>query len=338
MFTHQFAAMIDAGLPLTKSLSVILNEVENIKLKQVLARIIYDIKSGVSLSDAFAKHPKIFSYFFINMIKSGEAAGILPSVLKRLAQHLDKEQELRQKVSSAFAYPVVVSFVAAAVVFFLLIFIIPVFKNVYKSLRISLPLPTLFLINMSSFMVKYWWILLLLLVASFFIFKKISKRKKVIFFIDHFKLFMPVFGKINRKIATARFTRTLASMIAGGVPLIVSLDVSKEAVNNRVALAVIRALKNNVSKGGRLSEILEKQNIFPPLAVQMISTGEESGTLDKMLNKTADFLDEEIDVNLRRLVIKLEPSLTFFLAALVGYIAISIYLPMFDIIRGLSAK
>lgn len=338
IFTHQFSAMIEAGLPLSKCLLVLSNETENQALKKVTIQIIYDIKSGTSLSDAFLKHPQVFSNFFINMVKSGEVAGILPAVLKRLSVHLEKEEDLRQKVSSAFAYPAVVGFVALGVIIFLLVFIVPVFGNVYKSLKLSLPMPTQLLIIASNFMVKYAWLLVILGGAVFYICARLMRNQKAGFLWDHFKFFMPVFGRLNRKVATARFARTLSSMISGGVPLIRSLDISQEAVNNRAAFRVIRALKNSASQGRTLGEVLQKQNIFPPLAVQMITTGEESGTLDAMLNKVADFLDDEIDHNIKRLVTRLEPALTFLLAALVGYIAISIYLPMFDILRSISRK
>jgi len=294
IFAHQFSAMIGAGLPLIKCLLVLSKDTENKKLKKVIEKVVYDIERGLSLSGALEKHPQVFSNFFVNMIRSGETAGILPTVLKRLADHLEKEEDLNQKVVSAFAYPAVVGLVAVVVISFLLIYIVPVFKNIYKTLKINLPLPTLLLINLSNSMVKYAWLYILLIIGIFYGFRRLKKNKKMVFLLDYFSFFMPVFGRLNRKIATARFTRTLASMLSSGVPLNRSLDASNDVINNSVASAVIRALKNSIGQGRGLNEVLQKQKIFLPMAVQMIATGEESGTLDMMLNKVADFLDEDI--------------------------------------------
>ena len=220
LFAHQFSAMISAGLPLVKCLSVLSSEIENPVLKSAIDKVIFDIQNGLSLSVAFAKHPRIFSNFFVSLVKSGETAGILPGVLKRIAAHLEKEAELRQKVASAFAYPVIVMFVAIGVICFLLIFIIPVFVNVYRSLKITLPLPTLSLIWLSNIMIKYWWLVFAVIIAMFYGFKRIkAKNKKLSFWLDYFKLWMPVFGKLNRKVATTRFIRTLGAMLASGVTL-----------------------------------------------------------------------------------------------------------------------
>ena len=338
LFSHQFSAMISAGLPLAKCLSILAYETENKVLRETLEKVIFDIQSGISLSVALAKHPHIFSGFFVNLVKSGETAGILPQVLKRIAVHLEKETELRQKITSAFAYPLVVGFVALVVVTFLLIFIVPIFKKVYQSLKLNLPLPTLLLINLSNFMLKYWWLVLVVIIASVYGFKQFKKKnKRFSFLCDYFKFWIPLFGRLNRKIYTSRFCRNLAAMLSSGITLSKSLEVVEGVLENRVTSAVIRALQKNIQQGRTLTEVLEKQIIFSPLAVQMIATGEESGTLDDMLNKTADFLDDEIDYIIKRLMSRLEPLLTFLLAILVGYIALAIYLPMFDILRGLSA-
>jgi len=337
LFAHQFSAMISAGLPLVKCLVILSSDAEDKTLKPVIDQVIFDIQNGLSLSGALAKHPRVFSNFFVNLVKSGEAAGILPAVLKRIAIHLEKETDLRHKVASAFAYPIVVGFVALGVISFLLIFIIPVFKNVYKSLKVNLPLPTLSLIWLSNLMIKYWWLVLLAIIAIFYGFQRIKeKNKKVSFFLDYLQFSMPIFGRLNRKLSTARFSRTLATMLASGVTLGRSLEVTEQVLDNRVSSAIIRALQKNINQGRTLTEVLEKQRLFSPLAVQMIATGEQSGTLEEMLSKTADFLDEEIDHSIKRLITRLEPLLTFILAILVGYIALAIYLPMFDIIRSLG--
>jgi type IV pilus assembly protein PilC len=339
LFTRQFSAMISAGLPLVKCLRVLSQEIENPALKSAIDKIIFDIQNGLSLSSALAKHPRIFANFFVSMVKSGETAGILPGVLKRIAVHLEKEVDLRQKIASAFAYPTVVLFVATGVVSFLLIFIVPVFEKVYKGLKLDLPFPTLFLIYLSKFMIKYWWLLLVIIAAVIYGFKRIKeKNKRASFLLDYSKFWMPIFGKLNRKIATSRFSRSLAAMLSSGVTLGRSLEVTEEALDNQVSSLLIRALQKNISQGRTLTEVLQKQRLFSPLAVQMIATGEESGTLGEMLSRTADFLDEEIDYTIKRLITRLEPLLTLILAILVGYIALAIYLPMFDIMRSVSAK
>jgi type IV pilus assembly protein PilC len=339
LFAHQFSAMIAAGLPLVKCLSVLSRDTEDKILKETIDKVIFDIQNGLNLSSALAKHPKIFSNFFVSLIKAGETAGILPEVLKRIAIHLEKEADIKHKVASAMSYPVIVGFVAVGVVGFLVIFIIPVFKNVYKGLRVNLPLPTLFLIYISNFMIKYWWLLLLLIIAIFYAFKRLkAKNERVSFFLDYFKLWMPIFGKLNRKIYTTRFIRTLSAMLSSGVTLGRSLEITEEVLDNRVSSSVIRALQKNINQGKSLTEVLEKQKLFSPLAVQMIATGEQSGTLEEMLNKTADFLDEDIDHAIKRMMVKLEPALTFAMAILVGYIALAIYLPMFDIFRNLGGR
>lgn len=337
LFTRQFSAMISAGLPLVKSLLIISSEIENSVLKAALDKVILDLQSGLSFSDALAKHPRIFSNFFVSLVKSGEAAGILPDVLKRIANQLEKESELRQKVTSSFTYPIVVGVVACAVVTFLLIFIVPVFKNVYRGLKVDLPLPTLFLIYLSNFMVKCWWLILLAIIAGIFGFKIIKERnKKVSSFLDYLQFRMPVFGRLNRKIVTTRFCRNLAAMLASGITLNRALEVVDKVLNNRLTSSVIWVMQRNINQGKTLTEVLQKQKIFSPIAVQMIATGEQSGTLEEMLNKTADFLDVEIDHIVKRLIVKLEPVLTIILAIVVGYIALAIYLPMFDIIRSIS--
>ena len=339
LFAHQFSAMISAGLPLVKCLSVLSRDNEDLKFKAILEQVIFDIQNGLSLSSALAKNPKIFSNFFVSLVKSGETAGILPQVLKRIALHLEKEADLKHKVVSALSYPVIVGVVAIAVVGFLMVFIIPVFKKVYDGLRVTLPLPTLFLIYISNFMVKYWWVLLLAAIAVFYGFKKLrAKNPRFGFLWDYFKLWIPLFGKLNRKIYTTRFIRTLSAMLSSGVTLGRSLEISDEVLDNRVSSSVIRALQRNINQGKSLTEVLEKQKLFSPLAVQMIATGEQSGTLEEMLNKTADFLDEDIDHAIKRMMVRLEPALTFAMAILVGYIALAIYLPMFDIFRNLGGR
>lgn len=333
IFSHQFSVMISSGIPLIRALKALAEESNNKKFRSIINKISFDVENGISLSDAFGRHPKIFSNFFINLIKTGEVAGILPNVLTRLARYLEKEEDLRRKVLSSFAYPVIVGVVAIGVVAFLLIFIVPIFLAVYKTLRIDLPGPTLTLIFLSNAVIKFWWLILILVGVIFYIFKVLGRNEQVGLILDNFKLRIPLFGQLTRKVAVSRFVRTLSTMISSGLPLNSSLSIVKEVVENRVICDNIESMQKDINQGKFLSESLKKQDVFPPIVVQMLSAGEESGNLTSMLDKCADFLDEDIETLIKSLVVKLEPTLTFFLAALIGFIALAIYLPMFDLIR-----
>lgn len=336
IFSHQFSVMISSGIPLIRALKALAEETNNKRFRTIINKIRFDVENGVSLSDALLKHPKIFSNFFISLIKTGEAAGILPAVLNKLADYLEKQEDLRRKVVSSFAYPVIVSVVAAAVVSFLLIFIVPVFRSVYKTLKINLPGPTIILITLSNIFVKFWWLIILLIGIIYYVFSRLSHAKVFGLMIDKLKLQLPLFGQLNRKVSVSRFVRTLSTLIASGVALNQSLNIAKEIVNNRVIVNTIELIQKDINQGASLADSLKIQSIFPPMVVQMISAGEESGKLEMMLDKCADFLDEDIDTLIKSLVVKLEPTLTFALAVLVGFIALAIYLPMFDLIRQIS--
>jgi len=333
MFSHQFATMISSGIPLIRALQALAEESTNKKFRTTIDKIRFDVENGVSLSEALLKHPEVFSNFFVTSVKSGEAAGILPAVLNRLASHLEKEEELKRKVSSSFAYPAIVGFVALAVVIFMLIFIVPVFRNVYKALKIGLPGPTVTLIALSNIVIKFWWIILLLIGISIYALRIVKKNNKYNLIFDRFKLGIPVFGPLNRKVCVSRFVRTLSTMMASGLSLNSSLNIIKDIVGNRVISDSVEAIQKDINQGKQISAALKSQGIFPPIVVQMVSVGEESGNLNALLDKCANFLDEDIDTIIKNLVVKLEPTLTILLAALIGFIALAIYLPMFDLIH-----
>ncbi len=336
VFSHQFSVMISSGIPLIRALRAISEEAVNKKLRSVIDKIRFDVENGASLSAAFSKHPKVFSNFFVSLIKSGEASGTLPHVLDRVAGHLEKEEELKRKIASSFAYPAIVAFVALGVVTFLLIFIVPIFAKVYKTLRIDLPGPTLLLVTLSNFFVKFWWLILLLIGLLVYIYIMTRRNAKLGFFWDAWKLKLPVFGQISSKVAVSRFVHNLSTMLGSGVTLSQSLVITKEVVGNRVVANIMDSVYNDINKGMHLSEYLKARKFFPPTVVQMISAGEESGHLGKMMDKCAEFLDENIDALIKSLIVKIEPMLTFLLAAVVGFIALSIYLPMFDLIKHIS--
>jgi type IV pilus assembly protein PilC len=336
VFSHQFSVLIASGIPLLKALSALAEEASNQRFRLILQQVRSDIENGSSLSVALMKHSNVFSPFFVNLIKSGEAGGILPMVLNRLAKHLEKEEDLRRKVVSSFAYPIVVSVVAVGVVTFLLIFIVPVFRSVYKTMKLKLPGPTVALLAASNILLHYWWLLLMIAGGLVFFIQYTKKNEKLGLAIDRFKLHMPYFGLLFRKVAISRFVRTLATMIGSGLNLSSSLNIAKDVTGNHVVANAIEKVRQNVIQGKDFSLSLREVEFFPPMVVQMISAGEESGHLNEMLDKCADFLDDAIDIMIKGLLVKLEPILTMFLAVLIGFIALAVYLPMFDLIRQIS--
>ncbi len=336
IFSHQFSVMISSGIPLIRALKALADEAENKKFRSIIDKIRFDVENGASLSKAFSEHPKAFSNFFINLIKTGEAAGALPAVLNRLADYLEKEEDLRRKVTSSFAYPTIVAIVAIAAVVFLLIAVVPVFRSVYKTLNISLPGPTIALITLSNILIKFWWLLLLCIGLVYYLLSLSQRNETLSLALDKFKLRLPLFGQLNRKVAISRFVRTLSTLIGSGLTLNPALTIIKEVVGNRAVAGVIESIQNDINQGKQLSDALKQAKYFPAIAVQMISVGEESGNLNALLDKCADFLDEDIDMLIKNLVVKLEPTLTFFLAVLVGFIALAIYLPMFDLMHQIS--
>jgi len=333
IFARQFAVMMEAGIPLITVLKALEKQTENLFLKKVINEIRIDIESGISLSESMEKHPKVFSDFFISMVKAGETAGALNKVLERMAGHLEKQSDLKRTVSGAFAYPTIVGVLALLTGGFLVVVIVPVFKSVYERLNVELPLPTLILIGISNFARGYWWVILIAGAGVVFLFKWIGASSSFKMYIDKFKINMPIFGKLLRKVTAARFIQTLADMMASGVPLLESLRTAERVASNKVVSNIAQAMVGNVQAGGLISEPLQNQDIFSAAITQMIASGEESGRLSFMLEKSADGLDRDVDDTVKRLVVKIEPLMTFFMAVFVGFIAVAIYLPIFDVIK-----
>ena len=337
-FSQQFAGMIGAGLPILRCLKAMEKQVENITLRRVIGEVRLDIEGGTSLSEALGKHPQVFSDFFVSMIKAGETGGVIDKVLERLAIHLEKQQDLRRKVGSAFAYPVVVGTLAFLVMTFLVIVIVPIFKDVYKRINVILPGPTIALVNLSNFTRNYWWVILLFTGAVFVTYHQLKDRARIRKQIDHFKINMPLFGKLISKATISRFIRTFGDMLDSGVPMLEAIDVADKVAANKVVSEIVAKIRESVYRGGKVSEPLEDQKIFPPAVVQMTAAGEESGTLPDMLEKSANAIDRDVDATVKRLVVKVEPLLTMVLAAFVGFIALAIYLPIFDLIKQISER
>ncbi|MFH0877018.1 MAG: type II secretion system F family protein [Candidatus Omnitrophota bacterium] len=338
VFSHQFAVLVASGIPVIKAFRALAQETGNKYFRSVLEKLKADVENGASLGVAMARYPQVFSVFFINLVKSGEAAGMLPTVLSRLASHLEKTEELRRKVRGSFAYPAVVGVIACAVIVFLLIYIVPVFQSVYKTLRVQLPLPTQTLILASNVLVGFWWLLAILIGAGIVGLRLASRNREIVFFVDQIKLRLPLFGSLNRKVAVSRFVRTLSTMVGSGLPLSNALGIARDVVGNQVVIRSIDVMRSEIIQGKNMAEALRAQDFFPPMVVQMIAAGEESGQLTNMLDKCADFLDESVDAMIKGLIVVLEPALTFILAGLVGFIALAIYLPMFDLIRQASTQ
>jgi len=338
IFSRQLSTMVGAGLTLNKSLEALEKQTESSYLRTIIAGIRTDIEGGVSLSKAMGKYKMVFSDFFVGMVEAGESGGVLKKVLERLADHLEKQDALKRSVRGAFAYPVVVGTLAVLVVGFLVIFIVPVFKSVYDRMHLSLPLPTLLLISASNFTRKFWWLMLILFSGLGLFYKTINKTIGFCNYLDKFKMNMPIFGKLIRKATVARFIRTFGDMVTSGVGVIDSLKIADKVAENSIISKLTQEMIDSVRRGELISEPLKKQNIFPAGVIQMIATGEESGKLGYMLEKSAEGLDREVDDVVKRMVVKIEPLLTFLMAFLVGTIAVAIYLPIFDVIKEMSAR
>ncbi len=333
VFSRQFATMINSGLSLLRSLNILAEQTENKALAKVIGEVRNDIETGTALSAAMGKHPKVFSALYVSMVRAGESGGVLDQVLLRLADTLEKQVSLRQKVKSAMTYPTVVMSLVLMITGAMLIFIVPMFKNLYKDLGGKLPLPTQVLLTISGVLVKFGWIVVILLVVGLFLFKRWIATDQGRLAWDKFKLRVPVFGMLVQKTALARFSRTLGALLRSGVPILESLDIVSETVNNRVIGAAVQDVKEAVKQGESLAVPLEKHSVFPPMVVQMLAVGEETGALDTMLDKIADFYEEDVEATVASLTSLIEPLLIVVMGLSVGGMLIALYMPMFNIVN-----
>jgi len=335
-FIYKFGEMYSAGLSITKSLEVLQDQSENPAFGSVIADIRRDIENGLSLEKAFGKHSSVFSDFFLGMLEAGESGGKLSEALEMSAAHLEKQMDLRHKVKAAFTYPIVVGVVCFIVVGCLLAFIVPIFSKLYKQLHVPLPLPTHTLVILSSLLRGYWWAIPLILAAVTAIVWRVSKSPAAKARWDAFKLSMPILGKVNRMVVASSFTRTLGMMTSVGVSPIRALEVAAVVADNHKLDVVAKELQEALEKGSSLGSSLKNYDVFPPMIVQLAISGEEVGHVPEMLNKGADFLDKDIDRTLSALIVKLEPALTVIMGVIVGFILMSVYLPMFDYMQHLK--
>jgi len=329
IFTRQFATMIDAGLPLVQCLEILFSQEENKTFKMIIKQVKDDVEAGSTFADALAKHPKVFDELYSNLVAAGETGGILDIILNRLAEYIEKTEQLKRKIKGAMTYPAVVVCVAILVVAVILIFVIPVFQKMFAGFGHALPLPTQIVINMSDFLKSYIiWIIIGIMILGF-IWKKILGTTKGRYEFDKFILYAPIFGDLLKKVAVARFTKTLGTMVGAGVPILEALDiVAKTAGNKRVEAALVDT-RIGISEGLPIAEPLEDSGIFPPMVVQMIGIGESVGALDTMLMKIAEFYEDEVDIAVEALTAMIEPLLMVFLGGAVGGLVVSMYLPVF---------
>lgn len=333
VFTRQFATMIDAGLPLVQALDILSTQVENKFLAKTLATIKDDVESGSTYADALKKHPKAFTELYANMVAAGESGGILDTILNRLAAYIEKAMKLKKKVKGAMVYPIVVSSIAVLCIAIIMIFVVPTFSKMFTQMGGSLPLPTLFVIKISNFLAGIGGVMVLItLIGAGVAYKQIRKTEKGQAATDKIFLRLPIFGVLLRKVAVAKFTRTLGTLISSGVPILDGLEITAKTAGNKVIEYAVMDVRSAVSEGKTLAEPLVKSKVFPPMVTHMIAVGESTGALDSMMNKIADFYDDEVDNAVSNLTAMMEPMLMVFLGGSVGFIVIAMYLPIFKLI------
>ncbi len=331
IFSRQFATMINSGLPLLRALNILADQTENPELQRVVRVVRNEIESGASLSSSMGKHPKVFPPLMVNMTKAGEIGGFLDSVLLQIATNYEAEVKLRGKVKSAMTYPVVVFCMAILMCTGMLLFVVPTFSKMFKDLGGSLPAPTKLLVAMSSGLKTGFPVLVVLLIAAAVVWGKVKRKPGVRDVVDPLKLRLPVFGNLFQKIALARFARNLGTMMSSGVPILQSLDIVAETTGNVVLGRAVREVQESVRTGESLAKPLEHHKVFPSMVVQMMVVGEDTGALDTMLGKIAEFYDQEVEATTEQLTALIEPLMIAFLGAVVGSMIVALYMPIFKI-------
>jgi type IV pilus assembly protein PilC len=337
IFTRQFATMINSGLPLVQSLDILAKQSENKALRKVIEQVLYDVESGQTLADALRTHPKVFPELYVNMVAAGEAGGILDTILLRLAVFLEKADALKRKIKGAMIYPSVILAVAVGAVAILLIFVIPVFQRMFADVGASLPAATQFVIFLSETMQSKWWAFVLGGTMTAVAVRQFYQTPTGQLAIDRLLLNVPILGPMQRKAAIARFTRTLGTLVSSGVAILDGLEITAKTSGNRVLHDAIMESRSSIAGGETISEPLKKSGVFPPMVTSMINVGEQTGGLDEMLTKIADFYDEEVDAAVEALLAAMEPVMIVFLGVVVGGMIIAMYLPIFDLMNAVGA-
>lgn len=331
LFTRQFSTMIDAGLPIVQSLDILAEQTECKPLKSVIRDVRRDVSGGTTLADALEKHPKVFDDLYVNMVRAGEAGGVLNTILNRIALFIEKANRLKKKVKGAMIYPATIVAVAIGVVSILLIFVIPVFAELYGSMGRALPAPTQITINISNFFRAYFVhvvVIIALIVVGIKMYYKTAKGRMVI---DGILLKMPILGDLLRKVAVARFSQNMSLLLASGVPILEGLAITAKTAGNKVIEKAIMDARISISEGKTVAEPLEKSGVFPPMVCQMVSVGENTGALDNMLKRVGDFYEEEVDNSVNNITALMEPMIMVFLGIVLGGLVISMYLPIFQL-------
>ncbi len=336
IFSRQFAAMVNAGVAMVRCLGVLSEQCPNPKLKKALIAISSDVQEGTNLSDSMRKHPECFDALYISMVQAGEVGGVLDEVLNRLSKLLEDMARLKNQIKSAMAYPIVVGFLAILVFFAMTIFLIPVFAKIFEELGTELPALTQFMVNLSYVLRNYWYFIPLLIIIPSLAFRWYYKTPAGRLQIDKLKLKMPLFGDLNQKSAVARFCRIFGTLTRSGVPILNSLDIVRDTSGNQVIANAVEGAKVEIQNGGMISLALQKEQVFPIMAIQMISIGEETGELDAMLMKVADFYEDEVEQAVKALTSIIEPIMMVFLGGMVAVILLSMYLPLFKVFDALG--
>src|SRR5437762_3628513 len=331
IFTRQFATMIDAGLPLVQCLDILGTQLDNLAFRDVLMKVKNKVESGSTLADALGEHPKVFDTLYVQLVAAGEIGGILDTILNRLAQYIEKNEKLKQKVKGAMVYPSVVLIVAVGVTVVLLLFVTPTFEKMFKDFGGAMPTPTQIVIDLSKWLQNYIGYLVAFIIAAVIAFSAWISWPRGRVQWDSFVIRTPIFGQLVRKVAVARFTRTLGTMISSGVPILDALEVVAKTAGNAVVEKAIRYTKEKIAEGKTIVQPLSETKVFPPMVVQMIGVGEATGAMDQMLTKIADFYDDEVDAAVAALTSLIEPVMMVFLGGVVGGFLVAMYLPIFSI-------
>ena len=336
IFCKQMHTMLNAGMPLLTSLDVLGAQTENVTLAKTVKQMATQVQKGDILSVSMKQHPKVFPSLLISMVEAGELTGNLDNVLLKMSEHYTKENRINSKVKSAMMYPTILSVLVVVVVVFMLTFVLPTFITMFDSAGAELPLPTRIVMGLSSSIQKYWYLFLGAIITLVYTFRRIGKSVEGKRVFDRIKLKMPILKTSISKIATSRFTRTLSTLLASGIPIIQALETSAQVTGNQVVIDGIEVVTEDIKKGIVLSSLLKKVGVFPPMMISMVSIGEESGALEEMLSKTADYYDEELDAAIAKMISFIEPMMIVVMALIVGFIVISMLLPMFDMYSTIS--
>ncbi|OYT69143.1 MAG: hypothetical protein CFK49_10680 [Armatimonadetes bacterium JP3_11] len=337
IFARQFSTMLDAGVSLIRCLDVLQAQTNNARLRKILMDLSARVESGESLSRSMARHPKAFSQLIIGLIRAGEVGGVLEESLQRIAAFLEKDVELRRKIRSALTYPIIVLLAAIGIVIFLVSWLVPQFASLFKELGIKeMPAPTQFLIDLSALFTQRWYVVIIAVVAILVAYKLFVSTRVGRRVADRVKLRIPVFGPLHHKIVMARFSRTMGTLLASGVPILQAMETVAGVVGNSVVSDAVIESRARIREGEKIADPLQRSKMFPPMVVHMVSVGEESGSLDHMLNKIADFYENEVEMTIASLTAAIEPVMIVLLGFIVGFIVISMFLPMIEVISNLS--